>query len=227
MFFVFLLFTELAVIREHNSLIVDTISCDLDYFSIKFVEKRFVARDVTSDIQGMYGVGGREKANRLLDKALSNLKISSDKPKWFREFVSIFSVEATYEELADTLMKAYKPGTTAQLSRATSNQPNERPLGIGDLFEVKKEVLNVAPNWRGVGLALRLHPDVLNRIEADCRGYGVERCLEKTLSQWLQKAYDTARYGQPSWQLLVAAVADPAGGNNRALAEQIAANHNI
>ena len=79
----------------------------------------------------------------------------------------------------------------------------------------------MAHNWRGVGLALRLHPDLLNTVEADCRGSGVERCLEKTLSEWLQKAYDTTRFGPPSWRLLVAAVADPAGGNNHALAEEI------
>ena len=106
-----LLFTEIDIICEHNSLIVDTISCDLDHFSSNFVEKRFVTRDVTRDIRGMYGVGEREKASRLLDKVLSNLKISSNKPKWFREFVSVFSVETTYRELADTLMKAYPSGT--------------------------------------------------------------------------------------------------------------------
>ena len=104
-------------------------------------------------------------------------------------------------------------------------KPDFFSAGVDELFKVKKELLSVAHNWRGVGLALRLHPDVLSRIEADCRISGVERCLEKTLSEWLQKAYDTTRFGQPSWELLVAAVADPAGGNNRALAEQIARKH--
>ena len=82
----------------------------------------------------------------------------------------------------------------------------------------------MAHNWRGVGKALRLHPDLLKRIEADHSD--VKSRLEGVLIEWLQKAYDTTRFGQPSWQLLVAAVAHPAGGNNHALAEQIAGRHN-
>ena len=82
----------------------------------------------------------------------------------------------------------------------------------------------MAHNWRGVGRALRLHPDLLNRIGADHSD--VKSCLEAVLSEWLKKAYDTTRFGQPSWQLLVAAVAHPAGGSDRALAEVIAGRHN-
>ena len=86
----------------------------------------------------------------------------------------------------------------------------------------------MAHNWRGIGRALRLHRHVLHRIEDDyVNRYGETHCLEKTLIHWLRRDYDTTRYGQPSWQMLVAAVADPAGGNNRALAEQIAARHNV
>ena len=85
----------------------------------------------------------------------------------------------------------------------------------------------MAHKWKALGLALRLHPDTLSRIEADRRIYGVESCLEETLSEWLKESYDSARHGQPSWQLLVPAVANPAGGNNRALAEQIARKYNV
>ena len=81
----------------------------------------------------------------------------------------------------------------------------------------------MAHNWRGVGRALRLHPDLLNRIEANTTD--VETRLERVLSEWLKKAYDMIRFGQPSWGLLVAAVAHPAGGNDLALAEQIAGRH--
>ena len=81
----------------------------------------------------------------------------------------------------------------------------------------------MAHNWRGVGRALRLHPDLLNRIGADHSD--VKSRLEGVLTEWLKKAYDTTRFGQPSWQLLVAAVAHPAGGNDRALAEEIATRH--
>lgn len=87
-----------------------------------------------------------------------------------------------------------------------------------------KEVLNAAHNWRGIGKALRLHPDLLHRIEANY--LDVEQRLDEVLTEWLKKAYDTTRFGLPSWKLLVEAVAHCAGGNDPALAEKIAKNHN-
>ena len=98
------------------------------------------------------------------------------------------------------------------------------PPDIKHLFEVHSELCNVAAEWKGLGLALRLHPGTLDTIEADCRD--VQSRLREVLTQWLKKAYDTRRFGAPSWQLLVAAVAHPAGGNNPALAHTIAHNHN-
>ena len=83
----------------------------------------------------------------------------------------------------------------------------------------------MAHNWKGVGEALRLHPDLLNRIQAD-HPTNVTECLSAVLTEWLKKAYNTSRFGPPSWKLLVAAVANPAGGNDRALAERIAQKYN-
>ena len=82
----------------------------------------------------------------------------------------------------------------------------------------------MASNWKDVGLALRLDPDTLKDIEADYRD--VKSCLREVLAKWLKKSYDTTRYGVPSWELLVAAVDHPAGGNDHALAEQMAKHHN-
>ena len=56
--------------------------------------------------------------------------------------------------------------------------------------------------------------------------YQAEECLEASLKEWLRKAYDTAQHGVPSWERLVAAVANPVGGDNPALAENIAKRHN-
>ena len=97
---------------------------------------------------------------------------------------------------------------------------------INDLFDVKCELLHVAHNWKGVGEALRLNPALLNRIQADHPG-DVIKCLTAVLTKWLNELYDTSRFGPPSWKLLVAAVADPAGGNDLVLAEQIAQKYNI
>ena len=95
---------------------------------------------------------------------------------------------------------------------------------IDDLFEVQCDLLDVAHKWKGLGKALRLRPSVLNRIEADRPD--VNSCLVEVLTEWLQQAYNTDRFGLPSWKLLVAAVAHPAGGNDHALARQIAEKHN-
>jgi hypothetical protein len=107
----------------------------------------------------------------------------------------------------------------------SDEQPPAHTLDINDLFDVHYELLNVAHNWRGVGRALRLHPDLLNRIGADHSD--VTSRLEGVLTEWLKREYDTTRFGLPSWERLVAAVAHPAGGNDHALAEEIATRHNV
>ena len=96
---------------------------------------------------------------------------------------------------------------------------------IDDLIDVKCELLNLAHNWKGVGEALRLHPDLLSRIQAN-HPTDVTECLSAVLTEWLKKAYNTSRFGPPSWKLVVAAVANPAGGNDRSLADQIALKYN-
>ena len=91
-----------------------------------------------------------------------------------------------------------------------------------DLATLKVEALPVAARWKGFGLAMGLRSDTLDRIEGDYRK--VDDCLQALLDEWL-KLENTLR-GPPSWQLLVDAVASPAGGNNQALAQQIARRHN-
>ena len=67
-----------------------------------------------------------------------------------------------------------------------------------------------------------------SETQTSCAEYNQERSHGcKSLSQECsdgvaEEGYNTTRFGVPSWKLLVAAVAHPAGGNNRALAEQIA-----
>ncbi len=45
------------------------------------------------------------------------------------------------------------------------------------------------------------------------------------ICKWLAMAYDFERFGKPSWDMLAKAVANPAGGDNRRLAEDIAKEH--
>ena len=96
---------------------------------------------------------------------------------------------------------------------------------IDDLIDVKRELLDVAHNWNGVGMVLGLKPALLSRIQADHPG-DVKECLTEALTEWLNKSYNVSCFVPPSWKLVVAAVADPAGGNDHALAERIALKHN-
>ena len=81
------------------------------YFSGMFIENDFITRQVSSDTLGMYGVVLREKAETLLNKVMANLTITRDRKKWFEDFVTIFSVEATYKPLAEQMMQTYQSGS--------------------------------------------------------------------------------------------------------------------
>ena len=91
---------------------------------------------------------------------------------------------------------------------------------IEDLFDVNAALIPVAGRWKQLGLALRLNPTVLETIRKDEDNVG--DCLCTMLTQWLKKAYNVQRFGEPSWQLLVKAVRHRAGGDDYALADTIA-----
>ena len=97
---------------------------------------------------------------------------------------------------------------------------------ISNLADILLDIHHVAPKWKDVGLLLRLHPSELELIEANHVKEGVTCCLRAVVDKWLKRSYDTATHGLPSWKLLVAAIAHPVGGNNPALAEEIATKHN-
>ena len=91
--------------------------------------------------------------------------------------------------------------------------------GIDDLIDVITELEDVAVNWRGIGLVLRLRdPDLGAIAVGDKSVYG---CLTDMLRLWLNQSYDVIKYGEPSWQMLENAVRARAGGNNPAIADQI------
>ena len=89
---------------------------------------------------------------------------------------------------------------------------------------MKSKLAPVTARWKRIGLALRLNPSELKRIKRENRD-NLEDCLTEVLTLWLKKAYNTERFGEPSWELLARAMAHPAGGNNPALAEEIAKNN--
>ena len=90
-----------------------------------------------------------------------------------------------------------------------------------DLFDVYREVLDVAAVWSDIGLALRMRKPELDVI-CESHPLSPKDCLKAVLSGWLQ-----GRNRIPTWGALCEAVAEPAGGNNRTLAEEIACNHGV
>eukprot|EP00731_Ephydatia_muelleri_P035584 Em0138g1a len=90
-----------------------------------------------------------------------------------------------------------------------------------DFFDVYRAVLDVVAVWSDLGLALRMRKPELDVIR-ESHPQSPKDCLKAILSGWLQ-----GRNGPPTWGALCEAVAEPAGGNNRALAEEIARNHGV
>eukprot|EP00731_Ephydatia_muelleri_P005819 Em0003g67a len=97
-------------------------------------------------------------------------------------------------------------------------------LGEDDLVDVVEEVMDVASKWRSLGLALRLKAAELDTISSKNHTDPTE-CLRDMLLAWLQQRYDSKRFGPPSWRILCQAISKQAGGNNPALAREIAEGH--
>ena len=93
-----------------------------------------------------------------------------------------------------------------------------------DLFDVKSELTPVSANWKDIGIALRLGPDTLDRIQAGNSSDPIA-CLTSMVTEWLKRNYNVKRFGKPTWQRVVEVVGHPAGGANMALASEIARRH--
>ena len=77
-----------------------------------------------------------------------------------------------------------------------------------------------------IGIALRLDPNILDGIQAKNSG-DPSTCLSSVVTEWLKGNYNVKRFGEPTWQWLVDAVSDPAGGAHMALAREIARRHKL
>ena len=95
--------------------------------------------------------------------------------------------------------------------------------GEDDLFDVRQELLPVCEQWLSTGFALRLRFSVLDDIRRN--GGNPTDCLTSVVKEWLKRNYWVEKFGEPTWQRLVEAVAHPAGGANMALARDIAQRH--
>ena len=95
-------------------------------------------------------------------------------------------------------------------------------VGIDEFYDVWERVKSLSPRWFFISGSLRLNPNTLALIEAN-NGNNCEKCLYEALTHWLNKNYDFIRFGHPSWRKLCVSVSN--GGQNKALAEEIANEH--
>ena len=91
---------------------------------------------------------------------------------------------------------------------------------------MKKELNPVSAKWKSIGIALRLNPNTLDCIQAK-NSVDPSTCLTSMLTEWLNRNYNVKRFGEPTWQRLEEAVGDPAGGENMALATDLASRHKV
>ena len=84
--------------------------------------------------------------------------------------------------------------------------------------------MSLAGRWPSICIVLRLLPSDRDTIARGCRDVPRD-CLMEVFIKWLQRCYDTKKYGPPTWRMLVAAVGNSAGGDNPGLAKQIARSH--
>ena len=98
------------------------------------------------------------------------------------------------------------------------------PPAEKDIRNVFDEVESLAGRWEGMCIHLGLPPSDIDTI-AKKYHHDPDDCLMGVLIKWLKMSYDTQEHGQPTWQMLVAAVANRTGGKNPALAKQIAEKH--
>ena len=94
----------------------------------------------------------------------------------------------------------------------------------GEHVDVRRELIPVAAKWRNIGSCLGLKPDTLDSIDKRNSG-DPTACLMSVVTEWLKRNYNMEKFGEPTWQQLVRAVADPAGGANKGVAKDMATKH--
>ena len=96
--------------------------------------------------------------------------------------------------------------------------------GDDDRHNILTKMMPVADSWKAIGTGLGIASGRLNTIQDSNSGKPRERLLE-VLTCWLNRNYNVERFGEPTWRAVVKVVAHPAGGDNHALALNIAKQH--
>ena len=98
--------------------------------------------------------------------------------------------------------------------------------GKRDFPDIWSKASSLSSRWDSLGLMLYLSPDTIDEIYK-AHHDDPRTCLRKVLTRWLEKGYDYKRYGHPSWRMLCIAIKSTSGGNDAALAQELARRHSI
>jgi len=84
-------------------------------------------------------------------------------------------------------------------------------------------MVEVSASWYAIGIRLGLGTRILDQFTGKVpRDYMIA-----VLTNWLKKNYKVKRFGEPTWKTVVEVVANPAAGNDFALASRIAGKHQV
>ena len=97
------------------------------------------------------------------------------------------------------------------------------PAEEDDLADILELLKDETAQCYNIGSCLKLKAGLLDKIENETKDLSTS--MRKVISNWLRRNYNVQRFGEPTWKGLVEAVAASNGGNNIALAQRIAADH--
>ena len=101
------------VINRHTTKLSIVIGDDVTYFANAFVSLGIITRHSAKEIRSMHGIGNSERGSRLLDTVTTNIGGSRDR---FEKFVSVFSFEPAYQELATNMTENFRTRCNYSLS---------------------------------------------------------------------------------------------------------------
>lgn len=93
------------------------------------------------------------------------------------------------------------------------------------MHDLLKALVDVSAKWKVIGVAFRLKSGKLKEIAASNQTGNPSDCLYEVLVNWVNRNYNTERFGEPTWRRVVEVVADSSAGDNAALARTIAMDH--
>ena len=79
--------------------------------------------------------------------------------------------------------------------------------GEDDWNRVVKECSFLSSKWESLSVQLGLSNNTIGTIKHDNPGDS-RACWNQALLEWIRQAYNTGKYGEPSWRTLLQAVAE-------------------